>query len=83
MPTQSAAEAAVVEDIDVIPVASLAQAVGFMAGQIDIDPAPSRLNELFRELSAYDDDFADVRGQETAKRALTVAAAGGHNVLIA
>ncbi len=82
VPTQSAAEAAVVEDIEVIAISSLAQAVAFLTGDIDIEPTPSRLEALFRELSAYDLDFADVRGQEMAKRALTVAASGGHNLLM-
>ena len=82
VPSSSAAEAAVVEDIEVIPVDSLTQAVGFFTGQIDIEPAPSRLDELFDELSHYDVDFADVRGQEMAKRAVVIAAAGGHNLLM-
>jgi magnesium chelatase family protein len=82
VPVDSAAEAAVVEGIDVIAVSSLAQAIAFLCGEIDIEPTPSRLDALFRELSAYDVDFSDVRGQEMAKRAITVAAAGGHNLLM-
>jgi magnesium chelatase family protein len=82
VPTDSASEAAVVEEIEVIPVSSLTQAVGFFAGQIEIEPHPSRINELFDELAKYDEDFADVRGQEMAKRAIIVAAAGKHNLLM-
>jgi magnesium chelatase family protein len=82
VPAESASEAAVVEDLEVIPVHSLAQAVGFFSGEIDIDPAPSRLEQLFDQFSVYDLDFGDVRGQESAKRAMTLAAAGGHNLIM-
>ncbi|MBW3600830.1 MAG: ATP-binding protein [Planctomycetes bacterium] len=80
-PAGSASEAAVVEDVEVIPVSTLAEAVGFFAGELDIEPAPSRLDEIFQEFSKYEEDFADVRGQEMAKRAITIAAAGSHNLL--
>ena len=81
-PAESAAEAAVVEGVEVIGISSLAQAVAFLTSQIDIEPTPSRLDELFRTWAAYDIDFADVRGQEMAKRAIAVAAAGAHNLLM-
>ena len=82
LPTENAGEAAVVEGLDVIPVDSLSQAVAFFAGSLEIAPAPSRLEELFEEFSAYEVDFGDVRGQEAAKRAMTLAAAGQHNLIM-
>ena len=82
LPAENAGEAAVVEGLEVIPVESLSQAVSFFSGDVDIAPAPSRLEDLFEQYSLYDVDFGDVRGQESAKRAVTLAAAGRHNLIM-
>ncbi|HEX7009774.1 MAG TPA: magnesium chelatase domain-containing protein [Phycisphaeraceae bacterium] len=81
VPTDNAGEAAAVGGIEVYPVDSLAAVVAFLNEQLAIEPAPAvDVDELLMQAQA-EVDFADVRGQEAVKRALTVAAAGAHNVL--
>ncbi len=82
VPLENAKEAAVVTETPVIPVRSLREAYEFLAGFKKITPLKVDLNEEFRHHSSYRVDFSDVKGQESAKRALEVAAAGGHNILL-
>ena len=57
-----------VEELEVIPVSSLAEGAAIFAGHLDIDSVPSRLQELFYTHSHCNDNYSDVRGQESAKR---------------
>jgi len=82
VPAVDAAEAGLLPDVEVLPVASLTELVGHLTGLRPLSPLTVNLDEVFAGDVTYAADFADIMGQEHVKRAMEIAAAGGHNVLM-
>lgn len=83
LPTANAKEAAIVSSLNIFAVDNLQQVVEFLQKTLTIQPTYVNIeDEFLHNINSYDVDFADVKGQENIKRALEIAAAGGHNVIL-
>ena len=82
VPEANALEAAMVDKIDIYGVQNLRQTFAFLRGEIALLPTRADLSKFFAAHQSYDVDFSDVKGQGHVKRAIEVAVAGGHNVLM-
>ena len=82
VPYDNGREASVVNDIEVLPVQTLSEVVSFLRGFSKLEPQSTDISAIFEKDGQFESDYAEVMGQEHVKRALEIAAAGGHNLIM-
>lgn len=82
LPKENSKEASIIKNLEIIPVSSLGELINYLSGEATIEPEPYTKDFILKNENYRNLDFSEVKGQENAKRALEIAAAGSHNCLL-